>query len=516
MGGRVFAHARARADAKQPAPPTFYPVSDAPQLSATIAAEFSTARNRGALVASVFAMQGIGILFAAIVAVCTTAAFKNLILKDVSYLDYVWRIELGLGVVPALLTVYLRKKLPETLQWTIDVAGDVAQAAADADAIGSTRPRAKEADEAAGREFGLAGARSASLSARVRQPAVEPLGKTLESLKSIDELKPSVGASAEKFTTSNDGLGDGGPSSIGLREYLTMPSIAKNRNFSILVGTCMCWFLLSISFFSQNLFLPDVLKRSASRFFLFWCCFFFFFLASLLASGLCPLTFSFKTLASSSTFPAGFARPISIPKGKSGSEGYCAGRCSEEVYATIYRSAVGNALVAAIGTVPGYFVTIAFVDRWGRVPIQYMGFAMMTVLLVILAAAYPQLGDPVTATAKPSEWSCYPFFLPPLSSLFSFSPFSLLPSLTPPPSLARTRLQSSSSSSIRSRSSLPISAPTRPPSSSPPKSSRPSSGRLSTESPPRRAGSAASSACSASAPCSSRPEPERRWSRWPP
>ena len=101
----MFAHARARADAKQPAPPTFYPVSDAPQLSATIAAEFSTARNRGALVASVFAMQGIGILFAAIVAVCTTAAFKNLILKDVSYLDYVWRIELGLGVVPALLTV---------------------------------------------------------------------------------------------------------------------------------------------------------------------------------------------------------------------------------------------------------------------------------------------------------------------------------------------------------------------------------------------------------------------------
>ena len=209
-------------------------------------------------------MQGMGILFASIVAVCTTAAFKNLILRDVSYLDYVWRIELGLGVVPALLTVYLRKKLPETLHWTIDVAGDVAQAAADADAIGSTRPRAKEADEAGG--GGLAGARSASLSARVRQPAVEPHEKNIESLKSIDKLKPSVGAPAEKFT-SDGGLDDGGPSSIGLAEYLTMPSIAKNRNFSILVGTCMCWFLLSISFFSQNLFLPDVLKRSALRLF---------------------------------------------------------------------------------------------------------------------------------------------------------------------------------------------------------------------------------------------------------
>jgi PHS family inorganic phosphate transporter-like MFS transporter len=79
------------------------------------------------------------------------------------------------------------------------------------------------------------------------------------------------------------------------------------------------------------------------------------------------------------------------------------GSCSEEVFNTIYRSAVGNALIATIGTVPGYWFTVAFVDRWGRLPIQYMGFAMMTALLVILAAAYPQLGDPITATAKPSE-----------------------------------------------------------------------------------------------------------------
>ena len=40
---------------------------------------------------------------------------------------------------------------------------------------------------------------------------------------------------------------------------------------------------------------------------------------------------------------------------------------------------------------PGYWFTVAFVDKWGRVPIQYMGFAMMTTLLVILAAAYPQV-----------------------------------------------------------------------------------------------------------------------------
>lgn len=71
----------------------------------------------------------------------------------------------------------------------------------------------------------------------------------------------------------------------------------------------------------------------------------------------------------------------------------CEGACSLGVYTTIYRSAVGNALVAIIGTVPGYWFTVAFVDKWGRVPIQYMGFAMMTTLLVILAAAYPQVRE---------------------------------------------------------------------------------------------------------------------------
>jgi hypothetical protein len=28
---------------------------------------------------------------------------------------------------------------------------------------------------------------------------------------------------------------------IGLKEYLTSPSIMKNRNFFILIGTCACW-----------------------------------------------------------------------------------------------------------------------------------------------------------------------------------------------------------------------------------------------------------------------------------
>ena len=42
--------------------------------------------------AAVFAMQGIGILFAGVVAVATMASFKHLIEEDPQNLDYVWRI----------------------------------------------------------------------------------------------------------------------------------------------------------------------------------------------------------------------------------------------------------------------------------------------------------------------------------------------------------------------------------------------------------------------------------------
>ena len=51
----------------------------------------------------------------------------------------------------------------------------------------------------------------------------------------------------------------------------------------------------------------------------------------------------------------------------------CTGACSEAVYQKVYKTAAGNAIVAMMGTVPGYFFTIAFVDKIGRIPIQFGG-----------------------------------------------------------------------------------------------------------------------------------------------
>lgn len=42
--------------------------------------------------------------------------------SDINYLDYVWRIIIGFGALPAVATIYLRSTLPETPRYTTDVS----------------------------------------------------------------------------------------------------------------------------------------------------------------------------------------------------------------------------------------------------------------------------------------------------------------------------------------------------------------------------------------------------------
>lgn len=64
-------------------------------------------------------------------AIVVIRCFKDAILDDYKNVDYVWRICLGLGCVPAVLGAYFRTKIPETPRFTAYVKGDVKQAKAD-------------------------------------------------------------------------------------------------------------------------------------------------------------------------------------------------------------------------------------------------------------------------------------------------------------------------------------------------------------------------------------------------
>lgn len=104
-------------------------------LSAVITSEFATTKRRGAMMAAVFAMQGFGILAAAIVALLVLLGYKSAIQYDVNYLDQVWRIVIGLGCVPAVGALYFRLTIPETPRYTMDIEQKVNKGAKDATAF---------------------------------------------------------------------------------------------------------------------------------------------------------------------------------------------------------------------------------------------------------------------------------------------------------------------------------------------------------------------------------------------
>lgn len=176
-------------------------------LSATIMSEYANKRTRGAFIAAVFAMQGFGILAGGIVALIVSSAFdrkyklptyeENPAGSIVPELDYVWRIVLMFGAVPAGLTYYWRMRMPETARYTALVARNVKQAAAD-------------------------------------------MSKVLQVDLEVEEEK------AIRLTdTESNKFG------------LFSKEFARRHGLHLL-GTTSTWFLLDIAFYSQNLFQKDI------------------------------------------------------------------------------------------------------------------------------------------------------------------------------------------------------------------------------------------------------------------
>ena len=62
------------------------------------------------------------------------------------------------------------------------------------------------------------------------------------------------------------------------------------------------------------------------------------------------------------------------------------------VYDTFFDTAVGNIILVCAGAIPGYWVTVATVDKIGRKPIQLMGFSMLTILFCIIGFGYHKIG----------------------------------------------------------------------------------------------------------------------------
>ncbi|MQM00144.1 hypothetical protein Taro_032873 [Colocasia esculenta] len=176
-------------------------------LSATIMSEYANKKTRGAFIAAVFAMQGFGILAGGMVAIIVSAAFKSAykaptyfkdpVASTVPQADYVWRIILMFGALPAVLTYYWRMKMPETARYTALVAKNAKQAAAD-------------------------------------------MSKVLQ-----------VEIVAEQEKVEQIAMGQSNNFGLFTRQF-------ARRHGLHLLGTTTTWFLLDIAFYSQNLFQKDI------------------------------------------------------------------------------------------------------------------------------------------------------------------------------------------------------------------------------------------------------------------
>ncbi|KAJ8899505.1 hypothetical protein K2173_018479 [Erythroxylum novogranatense] len=176
-------------------------------LSATIMSEYANKKTRGAFIAAVFAMQGFGILAGGIFAIIVSASFKvrfdapayevNALASTVPQADYVWRIVLMVGALPAALTYYWRMKMPETARYTALVAKNAKQAASDMSKVLQMEIQAED--------------------------------------QKIQQLAQSESRSFGLFS----------------KEFL-------RRHGLHLLGTTTTWFLLDIAFYSQNLFQKDI------------------------------------------------------------------------------------------------------------------------------------------------------------------------------------------------------------------------------------------------------------------
>ena len=71
-----------------------------------------------------------------------------------------------------------------------------------------------------------------------------------------------------------------------------------------------------------------------------------------------------------------------------GAIGYSKG---DNMYEIFRRTAVGNLILVCAGAIPGYWVTVFTVNIIGRKTIQFVGFAILTVLFVVIGFAYDKL-----------------------------------------------------------------------------------------------------------------------------
>ncbi|KAH7924977.1 MFS general substrate transporter [Leucogyrophana mollusca] len=176
-------------------------------MSASVTSDRAVIRKRGTLLAYIFANQGWGSFVGALATIIVLACYKHVMNDEgeTSKVDGVWRIVVGLSLIPAFGTLYQRLTLPE-----------------------STRFKKSQ---------------------QVEEEELDDL-KNAKAATDIEITIPSPSSSrlGDKATQAE-------PTKIDKKAHFQEFAryFSEWRHAKILIGTCTCWFLLDVAFYGINL-----------------------------------------------------------------------------------------------------------------------------------------------------------------------------------------------------------------------------------------------------------------------
>ena len=206
-------------------------------------------------------------------------------------LDAIWRLQIGLALIPALVTLYPRLTMPEGRKFL--------------ESRELNRPRRPE-----------------SVNSRLSRRSRKSRGESVELVTSDGTgLQEEIDAARAEIEEQ------------GRRPRLDVFFVyfREWRHLKVLLGTAMTWFFMDVAFYGTNLNQSVILQE------------------------------------------------IGFSKGNN-------------EYDVLKRNTIGNLIIAVAGYVPGYFVTILFIERLGRRWIQIQGFLIAGLMFGIIAGGYNHIG----------------------------------------------------------------------------------------------------------------------------
>ncbi|TFL02662.1 major facilitator superfamily domain-containing protein [Pterulicium gracile] len=183
-------------------------------MSASVTSDRTNLRKRGTMLAYIFSNQGWGSLVGSLVTIIVLLCYKQVMHEEgkVSKTDGVWRIAVGLSLIPAFATLYQRLTLGESTRYI------ASKALSDEEKIAK--------DSAAAQE----------------EPVKHVASSGSESDVPVAELTEGTA-----------------PKKAHFREFIEY--FSHWRNGKLLLATSMCWFLLDIAFYGINLNQNVVLQQ---------------------------------------------------------------------------------------------------------------------------------------------------------------------------------------------------------------------------------------------------------------